>query len=193
MKSLNNVKFLKSTVSYNDMGESKKEVAFIGRSNVGKSSVINAVCNHKRLAFTSQKPGKTRVINVYDAGDYKWLIDLPGYGFATGSIEERAKWEGMIEGYLKSRANLKMIYLIVDAEIGPTKTDIQTADWLTLENMPFSIIANKSDKVRVSMQNERRLELSGKLGFRSEDIFWVSAEKKTGILELEADILLMLE
>jgi GTP-binding protein len=188
MDRIENVEFIKSTVDYNTIGNSDAEVAFVGRSNVGKSSVINAVCGQKRLAHISNMPGKTRTINVFSVAHYRWFIDLPGYGYAKGTEKELAKWSGMIEGYLKVRPNLKMVYVIIDAKVGPTKLDRQMSDWLITNSVPFSIVANKIDKIGSTAQPAIKAAVCQELGTIPEDIFWVSAKKRTGIQDLVQDI-----
>jgi GTP-binding protein len=188
MIKLKDMKYLKTVVDYTVLEDSVSEVAFVGRSNVGKSSVINAVCCHNQLAHTSQKPGKTRTINVFSAGKDRWLVDLPGYGYATGPASERSSWPVMIEGYLTGRPNLRMVYIIVDAEVGPTKLDRNMTDWLTANNIPFTIVANKIDKFKNDPEQKQRTKVANDLGLRSEDILWVSAERGWGIPELVREI-----
>jgi GTP-binding protein len=127
---LDDVKFLLSETDPKRLGACAAEVAFVGRSNVGKSTLLNAVCR-KDLAKVSSTPGRTRTINVFLAGKDKWLVDLPGYGFALGPEAERAAWGAMIEGYLSGRASLKMIFVLIDAKVGPTKLDLQMVKWVT--------------------------------------------------------------
>src|SRR5438105_8449784 len=104
---------------------STSEVAFVGRSNVGKSSLLNALCEHKGLADVSKMPGRTRMINVYAAAHLRWLIDLPGYGFAMGSDELRKQWTEMIDTYLTTRRSLRAVLMLFDSQVGPTKLDFQ--------------------------------------------------------------------
>jgi GTP-binding protein len=184
MDRLNNVKYFKTAVAYNDLGDCVAEVAFIGRSNVGKSSVINAVADHKQLARTSQTPGKTRTINIYTVEHFRWLVDLPGYGYAVGPASERSNWAGMIEGYLKSRHNLNMVFMIIDAKVGPTKYDLQMAEWLNSENIPFTIVANKIDKIACNALEAQKSALANEMALKVRDIYWVSALRKAGIREL---------
>src|SRR6185369_16248007 len=104
--------------------------------NVGKSSLLNALCR-KPLARVSNTPGRTRTINVFVIGADRWLVDLPGYGFATGPAEEREGWAAMIEGYLQGRPSLKMIFVLIDGKVGPTKLDLQTLKWLEEKGLPW--------------------------------------------------------
>ena len=137
----------------------KKEYAFIGRSNVGKSSLINMLCNNDRLAKTSGTPGKTQLINHFEivsssaittgkeGENVKWfLVDLPGYGFAKVSIRSRRRWEQMIEGYLRKRANLEMVFVLIDSRHTPQKLDLDFLNQLDNWGIPFALIFTKADK-----------------------------------------------
>ncbi len=134
----------------------KPEYAFIGRSNVGKSSLINMLCNNDKLAKTSNSPGKTQMINHFEissvskAGDFdetKWyLVDLPGYGFAKISKSSRNRWEQMIENYLRKRDNLVNVFVLIDARHSPQKLDLEFIKRLGLWEIPFTIIFTKADK-----------------------------------------------
>jgi GTP-binding protein len=130
------------------------EYAFIGRSNVGKSSLINMLCNNDKLAKTSASPGKTQMINHFEITSvsaetnvYKWfLVDLPGYGFATVSQRSRRRWEQMIENYVRKRENLVMLFVLIDARHSPQKIDLLFLENLKKWQVPFSLIFTKSDK-----------------------------------------------
>jgi GTP-binding protein len=137
----------------------RPEYAFIGRSNVGKSSLINMLCNNDKLAKTSGSPGKTQLINHFEiistdavddkksVTDKKWyLVDLPGYGFAKVSISSRRKWEQMIENYLRKRENLSHLFVLIDARHSPQKIDLEFLENLKLWNIAFSLAFTKSDK-----------------------------------------------
>ena len=123
------------------------EYAFIGRSNVGKSSLINAITGVKNLAMTSSKPGKTQLINLFNIED-KWILaDLPGYGFAKASQSSRIKWGRMVHDYLKNRSNLTNVFLLVDSRHEPLKSDLEQITWLASNGIPFSLILTKVDKL----------------------------------------------
>jgi GTP-binding protein len=135
----------------------KPEYAFIGRSNVGKSSVINMLCNNDKLAKTSSSPGKTQLINHFEITSVKeesrnnliskwFLVDLPGYGFAKVSQTSRRRWEQMIENYLRKRENLTMVFVLIDSRHAPQKIDLEFLEQLKKWQIPFCLIFTKSDK-----------------------------------------------
>lgn len=123
------------------------EYAFIGRSNVGKSSLINMLTGHKDLAKTSSTPGKTKLINHFIINESWYLVDLPGYGFAKLSKSIKEKWQKMIEDYLSYRENLMCIFVLVDSRLEPQKIDLQFIEWLGTNQIPFSIVFTKTDKI----------------------------------------------
>jgi len=123
------------------------EIAFIGRSNVGKSSLINSLCNRKSLAKTSSQPGKTRVLNFYKINQTLHFVDLPGYGYAKVPDQIRAGWQRLVEGYLKNRDNLKLGLVVTDARHEPTKLDLAMIEWLHFYSIQYGIVLTKSDKV----------------------------------------------
>ena len=122
------------------------EYAFIGRSNVGKSSLINALTNRKGLAKTSQKPGKTQLINHFIINDTWYLVDLPGYGYAQTSKKNRAEWGKFIRRYLTDRENLQCIFVLVDSRLEPQKIDLEFCCWLGEHGLPFMLVFTKADK-----------------------------------------------
>lgn len=124
----------------------KPEYAFIGRSNVGKSSLINMLCNNQKLAKTSSAPGKTKLINHFAVNNEWYLVDLPGYGFAKESQSERRKWEKMIEDYLRKRENLVNVFVLIDSRHNPQKIDLEFINQLGEWEVPFSLIFTKADK-----------------------------------------------
>jgi GTP-binding protein len=124
----------------------KAEYAFIGRSNVGKSSVINMLCNNQKLAKTSGTPGKTQLINHFIINKNWYLVDLPGYGFAKVSQRDRRRWEQMIENYLRKRENLVNIFVLLDSRHGPQKIDLDFVNQLGEWQIPFALIFTKADK-----------------------------------------------
>lgn len=125
----------------------RPEYAFIGRSNVGKSSLINMLCNNQKLAKTSSAPGKTQMINHFDVNKGEWyLVDLPGYGFAKVSQTQRKKWERMIEDYLKKRENLAQVFVLIDSRHSPQKLDLDFINQLGAWEIPFTLVFTKADK-----------------------------------------------
>jgi GTP-binding protein len=174
--------------SAHKLDDAKAEVAFVGRSNVGKSSLVNALCGRRLLAKISKTPGKTRTINVFSIRYGKWVVDLPGYGFAAVSIEERNSWKHMIDYYLSSRPSLKAIFVLVDAYVGATALDRQMLAWLKSVGMSYRIIVNKIDRITQVKLVEQRQSLALDLEVMPECILWVSAKKGTGIKELQTII-----
>lgn len=126
------------------------EVAFAGKSNVGKSSLINALMNRKSLARTSSQPGKTQTINFYNINDAMYLVDLPGYGYAKVSEREKEKWGEMIERYLKTSKKLKAVFLLIDIRHDPSANDRQMYEWMVYQGYAPIIIATKLDKIKRS-------------------------------------------
>jgi GTP-binding protein len=185
---LKDARFLTSAATVKTLGVCHAEVAFVGRSNVGKSSLLNALCFQKGLAKTSKTPGRTRLINIFVTGPDRWIVDLPGYGFATGPAKERETWQGMVESYLTGRRSLRMVFVLVDAQVGPTPLDTQMVDWLRSVDLPYRIVATKADQVKPSRQLAQRRDCAAILNLLPGDIAWVSAEKGKGIPELRMEV-----
>lgn len=130
------------------------EFAFAGRSNVGKSSLINMLCNRKNLARTSASPGKTRTINLYDI-DGKWLLaDLPGYGFAKASRQQRQEWSQIITDYLQQRTNLACVFVLLDCRLDPQKSDVDFINRMGAARLPLTLVFTKADKVSQAGQSK---------------------------------------
>ena len=163
--------------------EAIPEYAFIGRSNVGKSSLINMLVERKKLAKTSSTPGKTRLINHFKINDRWFLCDLPGYGYAKVSKKERESFAKMIEKYATQRTNLVCFFVLVDARIPPQQLDLDFIEWLGDSNLPFVIVFTKVDKINQTGKS-KNLELLKKELLQSWDelpmIFETSATKGTG-------------
>jgi GTP-binding protein len=161
----------------------RPEYAFIGRSNVGKSSLINMLCRNDKLAKTSNTPGKTQLINHFSIDNTWYIVDLPGYGFAKVSQTQRKKWEKMIEDYLRKRENLVHVFILIDSRHSPQKIDLEFVDQLGKWQIPFSLVFTKTDK-----ENQRTVSANVKAFLTKMREKWqflpqhfiTSAVKKTG-------------
>ena len=163
------------------------EFAFAGKSNVGKSSLINGLLNRRALASTSSQPGKTQTINFYNVNDYLYFVDLPGYGYAKVSVEVKAKWGKMIERYLKKSKMLKCIFLLIDIRHDPSANDKLMYDWIVSNGYKPVIIATKLDKLKRSQIQKHVKMVREGLGLAKEDILIpFSAETKQGRDEIWA-------
>ena len=185
VKILRETKHYKTEVDPHKLGASAAELCFVGRSNVGKSTLINALCQKKNMAHASQIPGKTRTINVYEVTSGRWIVDLPGYGFAVGLKDEKDALGKIIEGYLTSRKNLGMVFVILDAVAGPTKLDMKMIDWLKHYSFPFSLIVSKIDKIISPKLEERKSAIAAELAVDVSSISWISSKKNIGITDLQ--------
>lgn len=186
------LRFVTSAKRHTDLPDSPGEVAFVGRSNVGKSSLINALANHRQLAKVSKTPGRTQLLNQFVLPNGGTVVDLPGYGFAKVPGRERAGWQAMIEGYLLEREELDLVFVLVDGEIGPTKLDVQMLDWLRASEVPHTVVATKLDKVKPSKLATRKRDLAKGCQLDEGDIMWVSAAKGTGIEQLAKHVTTLL-
>jgi len=157
------------------------EVAFAGKSNVGKSSLINALMNRKSLARTSAQPGKTQTINFYNINDAMYLVDLPGYGYAKASEEVKAKWGKMIENYLHTSKKLKAVFLLIDIRHDPSANDKMMYEWMVYQGFAPIIIATKLDKIKRSqIQKQVKAVREGLNVQPGTTIIPFSAETKQG-------------
>lgn len=165
----------------------KPEVAFAGKSNVGKSSLINALMNRKSLARTSAQPGKTQTINFYNINNACYFVDLPGYGYAKAPEEIKAKWGRMIERYLKQSKMLRAVFLLVDIRHRPSANDKMMYDWIVGQNYRPIIIATKLDKIKRSQIQKQIKEIRMGLGVGTDTVIIpFSAETKQGREEIYA-------
>jgi GTP-binding protein len=183
------LRFVKSAPNLDQLPDTRAEVAVVGRSNVGKSSLLNALANRKNLAQTSKTPGRTRLLNVFEFTapstiEGAAVVDCPGYGYAKAPKAMQAKWQQMMERYLVEREQLDMIMVLVDGEIGPTKLDRQMLDWMRAYELPHTVVATKSDKVKASARDKRKRELAEACDLEPGDVVWVSAAKGTGLDQL---------
>jgi len=154
------------------------EYAFIGRSNVGKSSLINAVVGEK-IARTSNTPGRTQELNLFNIDDKIMLVDLPGYGYARVSKECSARWLLRLEKYLLSRTQLKRLFILIDSRVGPKDSDLELMDFCDANGILYQIVYTKKDK---KIREEKQTELShDSHGAMVDEILFTSAEKKTGL------------
>ena len=163
--------------------DTKPEYAFIGRSNVGKSSLINMLTNNKKLAKTSSTPGKTLLINHFIINKEWYLVDLPGYGFAKRSKKQVDQLDQMIRGYILQREQLVNVFVLVDIRLEPQKIDLEFIEWLGLSGIPFSIVFTKADKLSATKANQSVEAYKEKLRETWEELppmFLTSAEKKQG-------------
>lgn len=167
--------------------DDKPEYAFIGRSNVGKSSLINMLCNHKGLAKTSATPGKTLLINHFIINNEWYLVDLPGYGYAKRSKSVQQKLEQMITSYILMRGQLINVFVLIDIRLEPQKIDLEFIEWLGENGIPFSIVFTKADKLSVPKARMNVASYMEKLHETWEELpphFVTSSEKKTGREEI---------
>lgn len=163
--------------------DNKPEYAFIGRSNVGKSSLINMLTNNKKLAKTSATPGKTLLINHFIINNEWYLVDLPGYGFAKRSKKEIAKLDQMINGYILQRQQLVNVFLLVDVRLEPQKVDLEFINFLGTSSVPFAIVFTKADKLSATKVNQNVEAYKKVLSETWEELppmFVTSSEKKQG-------------
>lgn len=167
--------------------DNKPEYAFIGRSNVGKSSLINMLCNHKGLAKTSATPGKTLLINLFLVNREWYLVDLPGYGYAKRSKSVQDQLQRMISSYILQRQQLINVFVLIDIRHDPQKIDREFIDWLGVSSVPFSIVFTKADKlgpVKARQNAERWMESLRDTWETLPPYFITSSEKKTGRQEV---------
>lgn len=167
----------------------KPEVAFAGKSNVGKSSLINALMNRKSLARTSAQPGKTQTINFYNVNDSLYLVDLPGYGYARVSREEKEKWGKLIERYLHTSKQLKTVFLLVDIRHAPGENDRIMYDWICRNGYQPVVIATKADKIKKSqLQKQIKILREGLSVMPGTKLIPFSAQTKQGREEIWSEI-----
>ena len=160
------------------------EFAFAGRSNVGKSSLINTLVSRKKLVLTSSTPGKTRLINFFRVNNAFMFVDLPGYGYARVSEVERRKWRPMIEQYLSNRENLKAVVVILDIRRIPGEEDAQLRGWLARREIPSVLVITKTDKLSKTAQIKQHKAIAGALEVDPEELLLFSSKSRQGLEEL---------
>ncbi len=173
--------FVQSASLVEQLPPTPAEVAFVGRSNVGKSSLINALAHHKQLAQVSNTPGRTRLLNLFRLPNGSTVMDLPGYGYAKISKTAKQTWGPMIEAYLLEREELRMVAVLIDGEVGPTKLDVQMLEWLRFHEVPHTVVATKHDKVRPSQLPRRKKDVAEGCQLDPGDVVWVSSSKGTNM------------
>lgn len=192
---ISSVEFVKSVVDITHIPKDNlAEIAFAGRSNVGKSSLINCLLNRKKLAKTSTTPGKTRQLNYFKINNKLYFVDLPGYGFAKVSRKEKIRWQNLIESFLKNSMNLKGVVAIVDSRIGATKLDLQLLNWLKSLKLPVLLVATKADKLSRSALDSQIKKFSVELEeYILGEIIPFSSMRGTGKRELLREIMKLVE
>ena len=185
---VNNARFVVSNSDFSRCpADMRHEYAFIGRSNVGKSSLINMLTGQKNLALTSATPGKTMLINHFLVNDSWYIVDLPGYGYARRSKDDRLRLEGIIKSYILGRAQMTNLFVLIDSRHAPQKIDMEFMEWLGENGVPFSIVFTKADKISATAANRNVEAYCSRLLEQWEElppIFMTSAEQGRGREEL---------
>lgn len=188
MSLFNSAAFQITVANLSDLpADSVSEVAFAGRSNAGKSSAINTLVNHTRLAFVSKTPGRTQHLNYFRLGDGKYFVDLPGYGFAKAPAEIRDQWENLLAPYLVHRSPLAGLVLIMDSRHPLTELDLQMIDWFAQTGKPIHVLLSKSDKLTRNEQAQVMREVKGALAALGDrcSLQLFSSLKRSGVEEAE--------
>ncbi|MDT2084832.1 MAG: ribosome biogenesis GTP-binding protein YihA/YsxC [Planktomarina sp.] len=186
------VNFLKGVVAMDGLPEADRvEVCFAGRSNVGKSSLINAITNRKGLARASNTPGRTQEINFFELGDKRYLVDLPGYGFANAPVAVVEKWQRLLKSYLSGRPNLRRAFVLIDSRHGIKPVDEEIMQLMNRSALTFQVILTKIDKIKQPEQDKVLLQVRTKLAKHPAafpELIITSSEKGEGIATLRAVI-----
>lgn len=178
-------KFLKSAAEMRGfLRPERPMIAVCGRSNAGKSSLINLLANRKNLAKTSSAPGRTRLVNYFDFGEF-WLADLPGYGYAAVSRDEKARWGRTLDAFFAKKEDIRHVFLLIDIRRDPSGDDLQLVDFLNYHIIPFSVIATKSDKLSRMKAKERRRAIASQFALGEDNVAVVSSVTGEG----KADVL----
>ena len=177
MLSIDDSKFIISVADSSKIKiDEKDQIAFVGRSNVGKSSLLNMLCSNKKLARTSSTPGRTRLINYFLINNSFYFVDLPGYGYAKASQTEIDGWQSLLEPYLVNNGKLKCVCVLVDSRINPTDLDKQMINFLSYYAIPFIVIATKCDKISKSKIKPQLLKIANSLGLAMDNVIGSSSE-----------------
>jgi len=181
-------KFLKSAASESGfLRPERPMIAVCGRSNAGKSSLINMLANRKNLAKTSAAPGRTRLVNYFDFGAF-WLADLPGYGYAAVAKSEKDRWGKLLDRFFERKEEINHVFLLIDIRRNPSDDDLQLVKFLNYHIIPFSVIATKSDKLSAMKRKERRRAIAQGFGLGEGNVIVTSAETREGRDELTEKI-----
>jgi len=164
------------------------QVAFAGRSNVGKSSLINRLCGRKKLARTSGTPGRTQMINFFSINDVILFVDLPGYGYAKVPVEDQRQWRPMVNSYLEANPALKLLVLIIDIRRGPKDEELSLLSWLAENDIPARVVLTKTDKLKRGQVSRERASSAKKIGTGPEELILFSAVTGQGKEELWREI-----
>lgn len=176
--------FVKSVADTNFLESDYNEVAFVGRSNVGKSSLINFITSRKHLAKTSSTPGKTKLINYFLINDEFLLVDLPGYGYAKVSQKEKTNWADFLEKYLLQSKNLKCVYVLLDVRRTPTNQDEEMLNFLYFNRISFKVVITKTDTLSRSQVGNQIFMITSKLSLNRKDVLVTSSMDRKGQQEL---------
>lgn len=180
-----NFKFIKSASKPADfIVDELPQIAVVGRSNVGKSSLINMLANNKNMAKTSSLPGRTRLVNYFEVNKEFYLVDLPGYGFAKASKEQKSTWDGVLDNYFNNTHNLKLVLVLIDSRHLPTDLDVMMINYLVDMDIPYQIVLTKIDKLSKSDLNNNIRKISDYIRHSKDVMISTSADKKKGVEDI---------
>ena len=181
-----NAKFIKSASKKDEfIVDELPQIAIVGRSNVGKSSLINLLTNNSKMAKTSSTPGRTRLVNYFNINNQFYLVDLPGYGYHKASKSIANAWDAVMNDYFVENAKLKLVFVLLDSRIEPTELDKQMLDYLATHEIPAVIIMTKTDKISRSELFQNMSKISKEIRFNKDLIIATSALKKQGVERIE--------
>lgn len=194
MAEIKNPQFVKSILNLKEKPHpALPEIAFVGRSNVGKSSLINCLVNIKNFARVSKQPGKTQTINFFRIDDAFYFVDLPGYGYAKRSKKQLSEWGKSVEDYLLNSRELAVLYVLIDSKVGVKAADQQLLEWLRFNTIPFEIIATKADRISKSAKIKQERIIKNKLNLpETAHLIFFSAKTRQGQSELTQHLSMVL-